>query len=192
MEAKNLRRRRPNLFRRLMLSYRKIPDRKVYIEFITAILSIPVLLTVIILNFNTLFGQKAKTPVTPTEKIYITSPAEKNTTNISTQPCTPGIGFIDIASPVEGETVTDNPVSVSINYDKNGYCEVVWSYRINNGKWSDYDDKSIALYNPPQGAIKFDLRVKSIVNSDTDSLTRNFIYRGTSIINSPVSSSSAN
>lgn len=175
--------------------YRDIPNKKPYLEFFTAILSIPVLLTVIILNLNSLRGDKNKTTA-PTntntiEKIYVTGTAEKGTA--ATEPCTPGIGTIAITSPEENETVMDNPVYVSIAYKKGSYCEVVWSYRINNGKWSDYDNNSIALYNPPPGAIKFDLRVKSIVNSDTDALTRNFIYRGTSVIpTGPVSSTSAN
>lgn len=174
--------------------YRKIPERKPYLEFITAILSIPVLLTVIILNFNTLRADKKeeKPPVTTTEKIYVTLPGSKDNTGPH-EPCTPGIGEISISSPEEDEEVMDNPVFVEIDHEDGVYCEVVWSYRINNGKWSDYDDRSIALYNPPQGDVKVDVRVKSVVNNDSDSLTRNFTYKGTSIVpTSPVSSTSAN
>jgi hypothetical protein len=175
--------------------YRDIPNKKPYLEFITAILSIPVLLTVIILNLSTLRGNKDnKAPSPTTERIYVTIPeAAKATPDPSIGPCTPGIGSVSISSPEENEIVTDNPVQITINYKKGSFCEVVWSYRVNNGKWSDYDDRSIALYNLPQGNIKLDLRIKSIVNSDTDSISRNFIYQGSSVVpTTPISSTSAN
>jgi hypothetical protein len=67
------------------------------------------------------------------------------------------------------------------------YCPVVWSYRINNGRYSDFDDKSIALYNPPNGNIVFDLRVRSLISDDEKILKRTFTYEGT-----PTASESAN
>jgi len=177
--------------------YKDIPNKKPYIEFIAALLSIPVLLTVILLNLNSLTGNKeskttAPTPPVAQEKIYVTIPGQPvnvQTTKTPSEPCNPGIGQVTIASPDENEIVTENPVQVSINYKSGGFCQVVWSYRINGGQWSSFDDASIALYNPPQGAIKLDLRIKSVVNSDTDAITRNFTYKGSS---TPTASSSAN
>lgn len=191
-------RKQQNFLTRFLTSYRKIPDKKPYIEFVTAILSIPVLLTVILLNLNTLTGNKdkdtkseEKTPQT----IVVTAPDSNNTQNTTTkdEECTPEVGNISITSPDEDEIVTDNPVFVSINYKQGDYCSVVWSYRINGGRWSDYDDRSIALYNPPTGAIRFELRVKSVVGNDSRTLTRNFKYQGTDIVQTtPTASSSAN
>lgn len=200
MEEKHEPRKKPNFLKRFLTSYRKIPDKKPYIEFVTAILSIPVLLTVILLNLNSLTGTKdkeAKDSSTPApQTVVITAPASNNTntaTSEKEEECTPEIGPIEITAPEEGETVTDNPVFVSVKYEKGDYCSVVWSYRINGGRWSDYDDKSIALYNPPPGTIRFELRIKSVVSDDSLTLTRSFTYQGTDIIQTtPTASSSAN
>lgn len=163
-------------------SVREFHTKKPQLEFFTALLTIPVLLTVIILNLNNLKGNQTKTP-TKTETIFITQPAEKTETKeviITKEACKPGIGDISIASPEENESINDNPVTVDINYRPGDYCLVVWSYRINNGSWSSYDDRSIALYNLQSGNIKLELRIKSVVNDDKKTLTRNFIYTGSS------------
>ena len=203
MEEKEIKK-KPGFLSRLATSYRKIPDKKPYIEFVTAILSIPVLLTVILLNVNSLTGNKDKaTKTTPTpQTVVITAPgtnSQSQSPRADAQPttqqeeCTPEVGPISITAPNEGDTVTDNPVFIGISYKQGDYCSAVWSYRINGGSWSDYDDQSISLYNPPPGNIRFELRVKSVVGSDSRTLTRNFIYQGTSIqqITPPPASSSA-
>lgn len=180
------------VLKRVALSYRSIPNKKPYVEFLTALLSVPVLLTVILINLNALRGDKAKTP-TPTpavEKIYVTTApgTSTNATNPTNDDCKKQVGPISITSPDEGETITDNPVYINIKYDQENYCSVVWSYRTNGGKWSDYDDNSIALYDLPNGNVKFELRVKSLVSSDNKSLTRNFTYKGNSGTNNASSS----
>lgn len=192
---------RSNFWRKTQIFYRKIVEKKPHIEFITAILSIPVLLTVIIININNLKGQKNDkiamvTPPPVQEKIYVTVPNSGTKTDvkaISQAPCKQTIGPITIASPEENEVVTDNPVAVNIDYKQGNFCSVVWSYQINGGTWSDFDDKSIALYNPPTGNIKFELKVKSVVSSDGLNLTRNFIYKGANTISTtPTATPSAN
>lgn len=186
---------KPNFFKKALFSYRKIPDKKPYIEFVTALLSVPVLLTVILLNLNSLTGTKDKEPKTTTpEKIFITLPGGATSVpTLSEEECTPEIGPLEIKSPEEREVVTENPVFVDIAYQQGKYCSVVWSYRTNGGKWSDYDDKSIALYNLSTGNIKLDLRIKSVVSSDNETITRNFIYKGDGIVpTTPVGSGSAN
>lgn len=100
-----------------------------------------------------------------------------------------GLGTATITSPDENDIVTENPVTVDISYDDKRYCAAAWSYRINGGSWSGYDDRSVALYNLPQGTIKFELRVKSIAGGDTKTVTRNFTYKGTGTILIPTSSS---
>jgi hypothetical protein len=181
--------------KKLLFSYRHLPEKKQYVEFFTALLTVPVLITVLALNLNNLKTTNKKPTTQNTtvnsssnntpEKIYISAPTSAavpvNTISVTEAPCKPGIGSISIDSPQEGDTVSDNPVSIDISYKTNGYCQVVWSYRINGGGWSDYDDKSIALYNLPQGNIKLDLRVKSIVSDDQKTLTRNFVYKGNTV-----------
>lgn len=191
-----------SLSKKFFLSYKALPQKKQYLEFFTALLSIPMLITVIILNYNNLnnLNGNKTTPTPVPEKIYITLPGSgamqevtptEGTEDISTGPCTKELGPVSISSPEEKETITDNPVSVNISYDDSTYCGAAWSYRINGGTWSEYDDKSIALYNLPQGDIKFELRVRSIVASDEEKLTRNFVYKGKST-GTPSASSSAN
>lgn len=189
-----------NLFKKVLISYRKIVDKKPHIEFITALLSVPVLLTVIIINVNNLKGQKndkiAVITPPPVEKIYVNVPSGNTKPDVKTAtqtPCAKKIGPIAIASPEEKETVTHNPVAVNIDYQQGDFCSVVWSYRINRGTWSEYDDKSIALYNPPTGNIKFELRVKSVVSTDSQTLTKNFVYKGDNTISTtPTATPSAN
>lgn len=181
---------------------KEIHTKKPQIEFFTALLTIPVLLTVIILNINNLKGNsnnKAETEKPQT--IVITQPSDSGSSNnssntgnannekkeevvITKEVCEPGLGDISIATPEENTEVSDNPVNIEIEYDQNGYCAAVWSYRVNGGAWSSYDDTSISLFNLAPGNVKLDLRVKSLVNSDTKSLSRNFKYSG-NITNSP-------
>lgn len=164
----------------------KITSKEHHLKFITSVLSIPVLLTAILLNLNNLNANKR--PVTTDQpkqnQIIISLPAQKEIQAATPTPvptkaaCDPGVGNVAISYPDEGDTITDNPVNVAISVPNDTHCAVVWSYRINGGSWSNYDNKSIALFNPPSGNIIFDLRVQSIVSgADTKTLTRNFIYK---------------
>ncbi len=188
-----------SLSKKILLSTRNIPEKKTYIEFFTALLSVPVLITVIMLNVNNLKNTNKSTsqpPAQKEEKIYIpvtttTQNTDKNsapqTTSITptNEACKPEIGPVSISSPAEGDTVTDNPASIIITYKTGEYCAVVWSYRLNDDAWSAYDDKSIALYNLPQDKIKIDVKIKSIVTGDEKILTRNFTYNGTTSAPTP-------
>lgn len=182
--------------RKTKYSYRALPDKKQYVEFFTAALTVPMLLTVIIINLNNLRSNKeaAPTPTPVQERPIVVNVPESTGTKNGTQPsntaCTKGIGPISIDYPDENETIYDNPIQIDINYQQGNYCAAVWAYRINDGKFSDYDDKSIALYNVPNGTIRFQLRVKSIVTGETKTLTRTFIYKGSQ--DSPSASGSAN
>lgn len=191
-----------NLSKKFILSTKNIPDKKRYIEFFTTLLSVPVLITVIMLNLNNLKSNNksdvaSPPPIQKEERIYIpvittTQNANKNSSpqvsitpdqTLSVTPtneaCKPQIGPVSISTPEEGDTVTDNPVSIIITYKTGEYCAVVWSYRLNGGSWSAYDDKSLALYNLPQGKIKIEVKIKSIVTGDEQILIRNFTYGGT-------------
>lgn len=173
------------IFSDLKKQIKEFHTKKPHIEFFTALLTIPVLLTVFILNLNNLTGNKEKeTPKSETIVITQGSPSEKEVI-ITKKACEAGIGEISIDNPGEGDEVDGNPVMVDIVYDAGDFCEAVWSYRINNGSWSSYDDRSVALYGLPNGDIKFDLRVKSVVNSDQENLTRKFHYSGGKATSTP-------
>jgi len=186
-----------------------LTDKKKYIEFISATLSVPVLITVILINLSNL-NKKDQTSV-PTEdkgqsitvvpveivrEVPAGSPTQEASPSASptilptTAMCKRDIGPISITSPDEDDTVTDNPVSIVINYEAGDYCAVVWSYRINDGPWSPYDDKSIALYNLPNGGQKFELKIKSITGGNEKTLIRNFTYEGAASTPAPSASPS--
>lgn len=183
------------LSKKIVLSYKTLPEKKKYLDLLAVLVSIPMCATILILNLNTLKTKNVKTNTTPetnksVEKIIVTVPvlqsrsreaAVVTSPSPSQGPCDQNIGPVSIDSPDEGDTVSDNPVSIDVNYKQGDYCAVVWSYRINGGPWSDYDDKSIALYNPPSGNVKFDLRVKSVVTGEEKTVTRKFTYAGPTI-----------
>lgn len=158
-----------------------VTGKKHHVEFFTALLSIPVLLTVITLNLSNLNASKKVEPSPKPNQIIISLPTNKQTlvTNAPTKPaCLPGIGNVSISYPREGDIISDYPVAVTVSYEAKGYCAVVWSYRINGGSWSEFDDKSVALYDLPSGNITLDLRVKSVINGGGDTtLSRTFTYK---------------
>lgn len=181
-----------NKLNNLKRGVKDIHTKKPYLELIAAALTIPVLVTVIVLNVNNLKGEAdSKEPEKEAKQtIVITQPSSNDKEKevvVTREACEPGIGEVSISTPEESETVTDNPVMVGIDYEAGDYCAVVWSYRVNGGAWSSYDDTSISLYNLTPGNVKLDLRVKSVVNSDNESLSRNFNYNGAE--NSPTPSS---
>jgi hypothetical protein len=166
----------------------KIVKKKPYFELATAFLSIPVLITVLLLNITSLKNINATPTPTPAPvrsgSGFFAAPIgtghtiAPSTGAISQTGCKKALGPVSITSPNENDTVTDNPVTVNIQYDDSTYCGAAWSYRINGSSWSGYDDRSVALYNLPRGQVAFELRVKSIVTADEKSLTRNFTYTG--------------
>lgn len=184
---------------------KKIPAQKPHIDFIAALLTIPVLLTAIILNFNSLQGRKLSSTLTPTPSVSktptikktstfsIPSPVQINSTPLPTtdpNQCKKDIGPIDITFPQEGQTVSDNPVCINISYSGDGYCAVVWAYKINDGSLSDYANNSACLYNVPSGDNTFTLQVKSLVSNNTKTITRHFVYKSNIVQASPTSAPS--
>lgn len=166
-------------------------------EFITAILSVPVMITVIILNLNNLSQQKNANQKQTSEKIVpiqvvITGekqniPTETPTVTASqsvdiptsTTPtsCIKEVGMVSITSPRENEVVTRDPVCITVA-TQSGYCSVNWSYRLDDDNWSDYSDKNICLHNMTNGNKVFQLKIKSSASSDEITLQRSFVYQG--------------
>lgn len=183
----------------------KIVKKKPYFELATAFLSIPVLITVLLLNVTSLRNINATPTPTPGVGVlqngggFFAAPVGPDSSvspgSTNQSPCKKALGPVSITSPGENDTVTDNPVTINIEYDDSIYCGAAWSYRINGSSWSGYDDRSVALYNLPRGQVTFELRVKSIVTDEEKTLTRKFLYNGSGTVllpENPNSSGSAN
>lgn len=165
---------------------RTVP-KKHHVEYITALLSIPVLVSVIALNLLNLQSNSKKTEPTPpptNERPIVVQVTGKDTNDkqivqpTNTPSCKKEVGPISITSPKENEAVNSSPVCITIKYDNENYCSVVWSYRINGGNWSDYNSNSPCIYSLPNGNVKFELRVQSTVSQDEETIERNFTYSG--------------
>jgi hypothetical protein len=158
----------------------KIRPRKLHLDYITGLLSIPVLLTAILLNFGNITGKNKEEKPSPTPNVIVVSEDKDKDENIVTPApvCKKEIGPISIDYPEEGDTVSENPLTIPISYSDENYCSVVWSYRINDGPWSSYNNTSPSLFNLPSGNVKFQLRVNSTVTDETETITRNFTYIG--------------
>jgi len=193
-------------FKKIGEYFRTLPDKKKYIEVITASLSIPVLLSVVLVNYLNIQDKRKNESITPTP--VIEQPQDKTPTiitiirDVSTAPtdsaqisgspmptqtppptkaeCIKEVGPIDIISPTEGQIVKTNPLEIDINYQQGDYCSVVWSYRINNGTWSEYNDNDILIYNMDSGSKTIELRVKSLASTSSKTLKRTFSYDNTS------------
>lgn len=170
---------------KVIKTVKKAPQKKHHLDFIVAILTIPVLLSVIFLNYSNLQKNKTSTIPNPSptqnEKQVIVIPQKDSSSPAPTSStCKKEIGPVNISSPKEGGIISDNPVCITVNYNDTNYCSVVWSYRINNGTWSDYNSGNPCIYNLPNGNIKFDLKIQSTVTQEEQTITRNFIYRGSS------------
>lgn len=176
--------------------YRGLPDKKRYVEFITAILTVPVLLTVLISNIANINNNKKNeekvnpTPIitaAPTEKIIVitekVSDKEASATPTFTptptvaKACVKEVGPVRITSPTDGQLMTNNPVCIKVGYQAGDYCSVVWSYRLDEGVWSDYTDKDICLYNLVPGPKTLEIKIKSSQSDDEVTLIRNFYYQ---------------
>jgi hypothetical protein len=179
-----------SIFQQARSWYRALPDKKRYLEFITALLSIPVLVTIIIANVTNLRrnssssgGSTTPTPIIIRELVASDSSQQATSSGQNTSPgpettqgaqCTPGIGPVEIVAPEENQLVRTNPVCIDVVRDSQQYCSVVWSYRMNFGPWSDYTNKSICIYDMPPGDKLLELRVQSIVSDDEVVLKRKF------------------
>lgn len=176
----------------------KLPDKKPHLDFLAGLLTIPLLIVTLILNWNSLTARNAASKLSSTP-----SPAPtiiyKNRGNITplivtTKPqptsqdqCVKDIGPISISYPQEGQTVSDNPICIGIDYQAGNYCSVVWAYQIDGGALSDYSNNSVCLSNLPSGNHSFVLHIKSLSSSSTKTLTRNFTYKNNNATPTPVS-----
>jgi hypothetical protein len=194
---------------RLIQWYKKLPEKKNHVEFITAVLSVPVMLTVIILNLNNLNNANKKqaaeektTPIqviitgekqnTPTNIPYTSSDTPTNAPSPTLASCIKEVGPVTILFPRENEVVVKDPVCITIA-TQSGYCSILWSYRFDENNWSDFTDKNICLRNMTNGSKTMQLKMKSAVSNDEVILQRSFTYQGNSepTATPPVATSSA-
>lgn len=177
------------LFSRVRLWYHGLPDKKKYFEFITAFLSVPVLVTVLISNINSLQGnkkQQASSPtpvviqqtVTPANAVPTSAPIAANgplsTPSATPGPsCTPGIGPVAIDYPQENDVVPSTHVCLDLSRQGN-YCAVQYADRVNSGTWSNPTSGSVCLDNLPNGLITVEVKVHSTTTGEETVLTRHF------------------
>jgi len=157
--------------------------KKIYLEYIAAILTIPVLIAALIINYSTLLKGKTQTSGTSSLTPVVTTASPVPSITPTSGACNANIGPLTITYPQEGQSVSDNPVCVIISYQNQYYCSVVWSYQINGSSWSSYNNGNPCLYNLSNGNVQFNLRVDSTVSDQQETITRNFIYAGA---NNPV------
>lgn len=174
---------------------RNLLKKKPYLELIVAVLTVPVLVTLIIVNYGNIQNKDKSSADTNQRPIVIEKDnnlSAQNTPLPSVVPspdvCREKVGPVNIASPKEGAIISENPVNFIIRYEDESYCSVVWSYRINGSVWSEYSSNSPTVYNLPPGEVKFELRVQSTVSDDQDLLERNFTYEGQLVSSSPTPS----
>lgn len=173
-----------NIFNKIKTWYYNLPEKKRHVEFFSALLTVPMLVTVIMINLNNINNSKKTTAPTPTSPPVVqivipstTTPSAKISPSVSPVACKNQVGPVSISSPDDNEVVTKDPVDIDIAYNKGIYCDVVWSYRINGGNWSDYSSKSISLFNLTPGDKQLEVKIKSIGSTDEVLLRKTFLYQ---------------
>ncbi|NCU31976.1 MAG: hypothetical protein EOM23_03350 [Candidatus Moranbacteria bacterium] len=202
-----------NIFTRIKNWYQNLPDKKKYIELISAALTVPMLLTVIIINLNNIKNQNqttttdtssSTTPIQivitgtqdqenknppPTEKSSPTATGSITPTSTPTSTPTPTscineIGPIEILSPQEGEIISTSNVCLNISTDSK-YCQLVWSYKLDDDDWSEFNSNDICFYNLDSGSKQLQIKFKNTSTGNTVTLVRNFTYQNPSITSTP-------
>lgn len=182
--------------------YNELPEKKKWVDMVTAVLTIPVLITVIAGNLGSLKKNEkpptvsAQSPQPTVEKIIIrenTLPGGKQdednigvNRNIEeptpTVSCNETLQNYEITYPIENEKISVDPVCVKLTQTEQGnFCSVVRAYRVNNSGWTTYNNDPICLYNMASGPVKLEVRTKSSATGQEKTYTRNFSYQNESI-----------
>lgn len=185
------------LFGKIKKWYSSLPDKKRWIDVITAVLTIPVLITVILANLSRIKEENIKIEEVSPTPIVIINQDEENPDQAQNPSITPvvtvtaGMGLSPTVTPVclldpepyqitypeEQEIVDVDPVCVVMESQGGNYCPTSWAYRVNNSTWSSYTNDSICLYNMREGAVKLEIRTKSTVSGREKTYVRNFTYQ---------------
>lgn len=180
---------------RIRKTIQSLPSKKQYFELVGAMLSIPVLVTVILLNTTSLKNnEKSKTPtptpatvvVTEKERVITQPPQIVNNENNNSGPsCKKEVGNVRITSPREDEVVSTNPVCFQIVTDDDSYCPVEYASRVDGGEWSDFSKNTVCVYNLKSGRHTVEVKVKSTESDEVVLLRRNFEVAGNTTATSP-------
>lgn len=199
------------MFDNIRAWYHQLPDKKKYVEFVSAILSVPVLVTVILINLNNLTQKNAakqadQIPSPAITKIVETlqpinimqsQPAVSSSPSATPAPtgtpaeCLKQVGPVTIVNPHENEVVTSGSVCIKLDYQQGNYCGIVWSYSLDSSAWSDYSNSTMCLYNLATGGHVLQVRVKSAVAENQVILQRTFTYGAAAPSLSPTQSASS-
>jgi len=187
--------------------YLALPDKKRHIELVTAALSVPMMVTIIMVNFfnikktNQTAPAAASTPI----QVIVQNPSSTNSANPeptkdfspkatgtmtpTTTPtstptptsfaCKKDIGEIEILSPQDGQIITKDNICINISTDSN-YCPVTFAYKLDNSDWSEYTtNNSLCIYNLTAGQKTLQIKVKSTAVDKSVTIQRTFTYQTT-------------
>lgn len=178
--------------------YQDLPEKKKYIELISAAVSLPVMVTVLMLNLNNLRQTKSTSNSTPTPSLSQITPTPSLTPVISTTPrlsptltptptitptpavCNPDVSSVDFVTPTDNQLISSNSLTIDLTDPATGFCNYLWSYTIDGANWSEYTDKAVSIYNLSPGTKKIQVKVKSIVGTSTKLLSRTVTIQSSS------------
>ncbi len=161
--------------------WKNLPEKKKYLEIVTALLSIPVLATAILLNLGSLRGKDSANPAPPAQNVTLV-PVELKDKDVTptTKQCKKEVGPVEIVYPKEDSTVKENSVCIEIAQKSADYCSVQWSFKLDEGDWSSFTDKQFCFNNLSPGPHNVKVIVKSTTSQDQTLLERQFNYKTSS------------
>src|SRR3989338_7179157 len=153
---------------RIQKWWKNLPEKKKYLEIVTALLSIPVLATAIILNLNSLNRKDVTGPQQPTQNqqsaqnggvTLVPAEVRNQTATPTTVSCRKEVGPVDVVYPKENQTVSDSPLCIDIAQKSADYCSVQWSFKLNDGQLSAFTNSQFCFSNLSSGPQKLQVRV---------------------------------
>jgi len=173
----------------------KKTDKKKLIDLIIGFLTIPSLITILILNLNNLKESKTDTSDKTTsnqEKTIIiqNQPTASQSADNNNLPkpspivfpspeenCNPNSDSIQIVYPKENQTVHDNPFCISMKIDENdNSCPLEWAYSVNHKPLSAWSSEPICFYDLKNGEVNLKIVVKNKKSGLTKNYEVNFLY----------------
>lgn len=205
-----------SIFSKFIKNLRDLPEKKRYIEFFSAILSLPVLITVILLNVNNLNNLKKNSETTPdptpTNAPISANDNDQNSLSISEIQSMISSTIQNSTSPPASSTGTFTPAPqnckneigpVRIISPREGeivardpvliditndpeYCSLIWSYSLDGQPWAEFTNKAIYLYNLTPGDKNLEVKIRNPSNDNEIILKKNFTYQGTGATSTPI------
>ncbi len=179
----------------------KLQLRKGWVDWVIALLTIPVLLTIVFSNILTI-REKNNIPENSTPQasqqpinIVVENPTIKPSPQVSVTPsvpvCKDGLPTYEIVTPQENALVTGDPVCLVFVAQEDRYCSVRWAFRVNNTNWSPFTSQPVCLYNMKSGPVTVEVKFRA-ENDDEQIYTRKFTYQdGLSVTPSPTPTTSS-